>query len=205
MIVQVRHSANSGNTPIALANGELALNVVDQLLYHRHANGSIGIIANGASLLTFSIAQVSSNLNQVPANTNPFKITYNNNDLLIGTEHILGNSRVTVLSNGWYSIIAIGNYNKTSGGTTLRYADCWLRKNNVNVQGTTTRIPIPIAGMDIPMALHSTLRLNANDYIELLQTVDSTSGSPGLRGDATALDAAPPLLSIKLSITKLAN
>lgn len=204
MVVQVRHSANTGNTPVALANGELALNATDQLLYFRHSNGAVGILANGASLLTFTTAQVSSNLNQVPANTNSWKVTYNSNDLLIGTTHVLGNSRVTVLSNGWYNIVASGNYLRTGGGGTVRFADCWLRRNNVNIAGTTTRTPLPLQDLSIPMNLQATIRLTANDYIELMQAVDSATGASGLRTQTT-LVGGPELKSASLSITKLAN
>jgi hypothetical protein len=204
MIVQVRHSSNTGNTPIALANGELALNAKDQLLYHKHANGAVVILANGAAILTFAIAQVSSNLNQVPANTQAWRVTYNTNDLMIGATHVLGNSRVTVLSNGWYAIVATGNYLRTGGGGAIRFADCWLRKNNVNIAGTTTRTPVPIEDLDLPMRLQATLRLAANDYVELIQAVDSTTGSTGLRTQTT-LAGGPQLKSVSLSITKIAN
>ncbi len=204
MIIQVRHSANTGNTPLSLANGELALNASDQLLYCRHANGSVVILANGASILTFASAQVSSNLNQVPANTQAWRVTYNSNDLLIGTSHILGNSRVIVLSNGWYTIAASGNYLRTGGGGAVRFADCWLRRNNVNITGTTTRIPVPLQDLDLPMNLQVTLRLTANDYIELIQAVDSTTGATGLRSQTT-LAGGPQLQSVRLGITKIAN
>ncbi len=50
MIIQIKHSANTGNVPSVLANGELALNFQDQLLYYKHANGSILTLANGASI-----------------------------------------------------------------------------------------------------------------------------------------------------------
>jgi hypothetical protein len=50
MQIQIKHSANSGNVPIALANGELAINFADQILYYKHANGSIIQLANGAQL-----------------------------------------------------------------------------------------------------------------------------------------------------------
>jgi hypothetical protein len=50
MIIQLKHSGNTGNVPVTLANGELALNYADQLLFYRHANGSIVAIANGATI-----------------------------------------------------------------------------------------------------------------------------------------------------------
>jgi hypothetical protein len=50
MIIQIKHTANTGNVPLALANGELALNTADEKLYYKHANGSIILLANGQSL-----------------------------------------------------------------------------------------------------------------------------------------------------------
>lgn len=52
MIIQIKHSANTGNVPLALANGELAINTADEKLFYRHANGSIVLLASGATLGT---------------------------------------------------------------------------------------------------------------------------------------------------------
>jgi hydroxyethylthiazole kinase-like sugar kinase family protein len=52
MLIQIKHSGNTGNVPVALANGELALNDADQLLYARHANGTILVLANGRAIGT---------------------------------------------------------------------------------------------------------------------------------------------------------
>jgi len=204
MIVKVKHSTNPGNTPVVLANGELALNAGDQLLYCKHANGAVVILANGASLFALSTAQVSSTIDQVPTNTSAYIVTFNSNDLLIGAAHALANSRVSVLSNGWYHIVATGNYLRTGGGGNGRFADCWLRKNNVNIIGTATRTTITKPTLGYPMTLRATTRLNANDYIELVQAINNTSGSTGLRA-ATTLAGGPALRSVALSITKLAN
>jgi hypothetical protein len=204
MIVKVKHSSNTGNTPVALANGELALNAVDQLLYYRHANGALAIIANGASLLTFSTAQISSNLAQIPSNTSAYNVTFNSNDLLIGANHSVGNSRVTVLSSGWYQIVASGNYLRTSGKAVVRVVDCWIRRNNVDVTGTTTRVSVTLQDVDTPMLLYAVLRLDMNDYVELIQAIDSAISATGLQPETT-LAGGPALRSVALSITKLAN
>ena len=204
MLVKVKHSSNSGNTPVALASGELALNVVDQLLYFGHANGTTAILANGASLLTFSTAQISSNIDQVPANTTAWRITFNNNDLLVGISHVPGNTRVTVLSNGWYTIIATGNYLRIGGGGNQRFADCWLRRNNLDIQTAVTRTTLSSPLLSYPMLIYHTMRLTTNDYIEVIQAIDNTLGAPGLRTGVT-LAGGPALNSISLKIIKLAN
>jgi hypothetical protein len=61
MLIQLKHSGNTGNVPLTLANGELALNYADQLLYYKHANGSIVAIANGASIGLDQIARDTAN------------------------------------------------------------------------------------------------------------------------------------------------
>lgn len=50
MIVKIRHSANTGNVPLVLSEGELTINTADQKLYYRHANGAIVALANGVNL-----------------------------------------------------------------------------------------------------------------------------------------------------------
>jgi hypothetical protein len=81
MQIQLKHSGNTGNVPVSLANGELALNYADQLLYYRHANGTIVTIANGAQLgvsttpqNTFSTISVAGQ-NNVVADTNTDTLT----------------------------------------------------------------------------------------------------------------------------------
>lgn len=49
MIIQIKHSGNTGNVPLVLANGELALNYADQKLFYRHANGSILTLVDAAN------------------------------------------------------------------------------------------------------------------------------------------------------------
>jgi len=61
MQIQIKHSANTGNTPVSLANGELALNFADQILYYKHANGSIIQLANGAQLGVDDYARLRAN------------------------------------------------------------------------------------------------------------------------------------------------
>jgi hypothetical protein len=204
MIVQVRHSANTGNSPLLLANGELALNAVDQLLYFRRSNGTVGILANGAAILTFSTAQISSNLNQIPANTSVYRVTFNSNDLLIGATHVLGNSRVTVLSNGWYRMVATGQVFRTAGGANLNYADFWFRKNGVDIPQSTARASLKNAATFDHMINENVLRLVANDYIELVQAVFDATVGMGLTVPTT-LAGGPSIPSIKLNITKMAN
>lgn len=50
MIIQIKNSGNTGNVPLTLANGELALNFADQKLFYKHANGAIVTLADGTLL-----------------------------------------------------------------------------------------------------------------------------------------------------------
>lgn len=204
MIIQVRHSISSGNTPVLLANGEMAINTKDQLLYYRHANGSLAIIANGASLFAFTTAQVSSNLTQTPANTSAYKVTFNSNDTLIGTTHTVGNTRVTVSSNGWYQIFVEGEVRRTSAGGNLHWADYWLQKNGVNIPQSATRVSLSAVNTFYNLVMMSTVRLEANDYIELVQAIDLAGIGLGLSAP-TVLAGGPTIPSVSMSVTKLSN
>ena len=61
MQIQIKHSGNTGNAPITLANGELAINFADQILYYKHANGAILQLANGAQLGVDDFARLRAN------------------------------------------------------------------------------------------------------------------------------------------------
>jgi hypothetical protein len=61
MQIQIKHSGNTGNVPVSLANGELAINFADQILYYKHANGSIIQLANGAQLGVDDYARLRAN------------------------------------------------------------------------------------------------------------------------------------------------
>jgi hypothetical protein len=204
MIIQVRHSSNTGNVPISLEMGELALNSNDQLLYYKHANGALSIMANGASLFAYSMAQVSSNLSQLPANTNPYRVTFNSNDILIGMTHAPGNSRVIVSSSGWYTIGVRGQLYRTIGGGNLHYADFWFRKNGVDITKSATRTSLKNVNVFDIVVNNLTLRMNTNDYIELIQAVDDATQGMGLTAPVT-LAGGPSIPSVIMTITKISN
>jgi len=218
MIVQLRHSANSGNTPVALANGELALNAVDQLLYYRHANGAILELANGSTLGVDSYArirangafekantpnvviQVSSNVSQIPANTSAYTVTFNSSDILFNASYTPGNTRITLFSSGLYMIYATGTFSRT-GGAAAKYGDIWILKNGSNVSGSTVRISAGQPGGGTGTITHA-LNVNANDYIEIAQAVSATGGAFGLTA-LPSLDGGPAIPSIKVTIVRV--
>lgn len=204
MIIQVRHSTSSGNTPLTLANGELAINSSDELLYYRHANGSLVVVANGAALFATTIAQVSSNLTQTPANTTPYKVTFNSNDLLIGTTHVLGNTRVGVLSKGWYQVLIQGEVRRTSAGGNLHFVDYWLQKNGINIPKSSVRVSLKDVNVFYNLMGSTVVRLEANDYIEVIQTIDLAGIGLGLTAP-TVLGGGPPIPSVSLTLVKISN
>lgn len=100
MIIQVKHSGNTGNVPLVLANGELALNYADQLLYYKHANGSIVVLANGASIGT-STSQNTFSTISVAGQNNVIADSSTDTLTLVGGESIgittdQGNDTITI-------------------------------------------------------------------------------------------------------------
>lgn len=219
MFIRIRSSNISGNIPGSLANGELALNYADQLLYYRHANGSIITLANGTTIgvddyarvranaaydranATAIVAQVSSNIKQVPANTTAAAVSFEIQNSLIGVSSSIGNTRFTISSNGTYLIVVEGQASRNAGGGNYHYADCWVKKNGTNVAGSTARIPLP--SMNIPGSLlnHVPISLATNDFIEIVFAADQAGIGVGLT-PYTALAGGPSIPSVSMTVIK---
>jgi hypothetical protein len=70
-VIQVRKSATSGNVPVSLANGELAINYADGKLYYKNTQGQTGYIYSSNSFATFN---VSSSLILASSNTDTISL-----------------------------------------------------------------------------------------------------------------------------------
>jgi len=91
MQIQIKNSGNTGNAPVTLANGELAINFADQILYYKHANGSILQLANGAQLGVDDYARLRANGAFDKANAAA--------NLSFSTINVAGQSNITADSN----------------------------------------------------------------------------------------------------------
>jgi hypothetical protein len=98
MQIQIKNSGNTGNVPVSLANGELAINFADQILYYKHANGSIIQLANGAQLGVDDYARLRANGAFDTANAAYDKANAAAN-LSFSTINVAGQSDITADSN----------------------------------------------------------------------------------------------------------
>lgn len=123
-----------------------------------------------------AFAQLSSNVNQIPVDTNETMVTFNIAD---GIENIENdNGTITILHSGLYHIILGGQMGKSSGGLA-RSLDMWIKRNDVDVPNTSVRNEITNIDSQV-LILNVSMYLNSNDTIKVYMAVSDTNGDPGL-------------------------
>lgn len=97
-------------------------------------------------------------------------ITFNNTDLSNGV--FLGSpaSRIVVANEGVYNFDTSFQLDKTTGGVGI--FDFWFRLNGVNVTNSGSRIQIQGNNAEIFSSLNYFFELKANDYVELMFSVN---------------------------------
>ncbi len=169
------------------------------------ANGAFNkansISTNLGSLnLSPSFAQISSNINQLPANTSAVVVNFDTNDALLDITHTTGNTRVIVSSNGLYHIMFSGRVSRGVGITQER-ADYWFRKNGTDIANSAVSVTLEDSDTTTVTSKYAT-QLVANDYIEVVQAVSNSSINMGLTR-ADSLAGGPSNPSITLTIIKV--
>lgn len=149
-------------------------------------------------------AQLSSNTNQIPANTSSYAITYDTQDFISGFSHTLGGTRITVLFDGVYLIVAGGQISRGSGSGTPKDMDFWLRKNGINVPSSGVRMSLVNTNDTDVLILNYIIPLLANDYLELVQSVADATVGMGLTR-YTGFSGGPSVPSIIFTITKVSG
>lgn len=163
---------------------------------------SDGATLRGSAVRPVSIfAQLSSNTSQLAVNTNATLITYDSEEALSGISHTVGNSRITIQSNGTYMFI-IGGQVAMSGGGAQKNVDYWLRKGGVDVVNSGIRLSLLNANDTDVLILNYALNLVANDYVELVQAADSGSVGIGLTR-LTAFAGGPNIPAVIVSVWKI--
>lgn len=120
---------------------------------------------------------VSDTTDQTHTATNTGKtITFNTTDLSRGTS-LASSSRLTVNYAGDYNLMWSGQFTNTD--SQLQDVDVWIRKNGTDIVGSTGRVSVPnrhgsVDGHVLP-AWNYFLTLAANDYVELVWAVTSTT------------------------------
>jgi hypothetical protein len=100
-------------------------------------------------------------------------ITFNTTDLSQGVFIGSPTSRIIVDSEGVYNFDTSFQLDKTAGGTGI--FDFWFRLNGVDVPDSCSRIRIQGNNAEIFSSLNFFFDLKANDYVELMFSVDDLS------------------------------
>ena len=100
-------------------------------------------------------------------------ITFNTTDLSNGVFIGSPTSRIIVDSEGIYNFDTSFQLDKTAGGTSI--FDFWFRLNGVDVPDSCSRIRIQGNNAEIFSSLNFFFDLKANDYVELMFSVDDLS------------------------------
>ena len=112
----LKKSGVSGNTPTALANGELAINYADGKLYYKNTSGNIvAITSNSSSSSANSFATINANSSLILATSNNDTLSFvAGNNISISTnttsKTITINSSVSSANNFIVYNFPLGNY-----------------------------------------------------------------------------------------------
>jgi hypothetical protein len=124
-------------------------------------------------------------------------ITFNTTDLSQGVYLGTPTSRVYVDTEGIYNFDTSFQLDKTSGGTGI--FDFWFRLNGVDVPDSCSRIRIQSNNAEIFSSLNYFFDLKANDYVELMFSVNDLSV------EVAAFAAAAPHPGIPSIILTVSN
>jgi len=124
-------------------------------------------------------------------------ITFNTTDLSNGVYLGSPTSRVYVDTEGVYNFDTSFQLDKTAGGTGI--FDFWFRLNGVDVPESCSRIRVQGNNAEIFSSLNYFFDLKANDYVELMFSVDDLSI------EITAFAAAAPHPGIPSIILTVSN
>lgn len=100
-------------------------------------------------------------------------ITFNTTDISNGVFIGTSTSRIIVDTEGIYNFDTSFQLDKTAGGTGI--FDFWFRLNGVDVTDSCSRIRIQGNNAEIFSSLNFFFDLKANDYVELMFSVDDLS------------------------------
>jgi len=124
-------------------------------------------------------------------------ITFNTTDLSNGVYIGSPSSRIVVDSDGVYNFALSFQIDKTSGGVGQFFI--WFRLNGVNVADSAGLIRIQGNNAEIFSAFNIFLKLKANDYVEIMFSVDDLSV------ELHAIPASAPVPSIPSIILTVNN
>jgi len=207
-------STSSSNDNIALINrqnAELHLHTNDLNRFTITAGGDVGIDrtvpterldVNGnikaTTIIDSSIyAQLSSSVDQDPADTNPTVITYNTQDAIAGLTHstTVNPGEITIVTAGTYFVSPQPQVGKTSGAAKTDF-DMFLQVDRGGgfADEIDSNIKLTIKDSDITDVIVSafTIELNVGDKIRMMQRVSTSTVGFGLKN--TDAEVGPPTI-----------
>lgn len=149
-------------------------------------------------------AQLSCNVNQVPANTNAIAVFYDTHDFISGFTHTLGDTKIYANFDGIYYIVVGGQVARGSGSGTPHFADYWIRKNGTDVPHSGIRTALLNTNDTDVLIGNYVIPMLANDYIELIQAVELSNIAMGLT-QYMCVAGGPSVPSVILSIAKVSG
>jgi hypothetical protein len=201
----------TGGTEITVTNlgGSITINATGlgatDTYARAHSNGAFdkanSIATNLGSLnLSPAFAQVSSNVSQLPANLTAVVVNFDTNDALLEITHPVGDTRVTVTSNGLYHIMFSGRVSRGAG--SQHRADYWFRKNGTDIANSS--VSVSLEDSDIATVTSKfALQLVTNDYIEVVQAISDSAISMGLTRADPLVGGAPANPAATFTIIKV--
>ena len=186
------------------SNGNYYLNTHTNYLFGPKKDG---VWPLGISLVSKRHGAFQSNVTQsITSTTTAYKMALEIVDLSNGvtvennTDSPIQKTRITFAYNGVYNIQWSGQFNNTSG--SVQDVSVWLRKNNVDVMGSTGIVSVPSShgGIDggIIASWNFIVSVTAGDYYEFMWTANSTSVSLKYYPEGTT-PATPSTASIILT------
>lgn len=152
-----------------------------------------------------NFAQLSDSVDQNPGVTTPVDITFNTNDLIVGTAISHSTSvnpeEITVNEDGIYIVASQPQVGKTSGGTKIIF-DMFLQVDTGAgfVDEVDSNVKLSIKDADITDVIVSIFELNLlkTNKIKMKQRASSSVVGMGLK--ATAAEVGPPTVPATPSI-----
>lgn len=127
-----------------------------------------------------------------------YAITFNNTDISNGVSRGTPTSRIVVTYAGIYNFQFSAQVDKASGATA--HINFWIRKNGVDVPYSAGIVAVQGTSAESVPAWNYLITLAANDYVELMFSVDDTN----LQITAAAAAAPVPAIpSVILTVTQV--
>jgi hypothetical protein len=170
--------SGSGFNIIGLQKGHLRYNVDDGITY-QYIGGSANTVASWRVVFgSEAYGQFSNRGNIVPADVNPFLVTYVADEMR--GMLLISSIGITIQEKGIYIVINGGQIAKTGGGGAAHFLDMWLRKNGVDIPNTGVRNTIIQTAETKVMVLNWAGALDIGDVLQKYIAVSNSAVGLGL-------------------------